>query len=182
MEIEEYEPSIAVGHYVVLRAQFRVRELDLLLHTILYTKITADGIHSVTAMAAVRLKLNFESMLYKKSSFDWTYTIIYCLNHTENNAAIIVACIPLLRSLFPGWKSSGDPQFENSCGSNNESPRNQRDSFIRLGKLVDLRQDNFYALDTAVDNSDDIHIEQIQAPEVCKTASKTARIIRRISV
>lgn len=99
-------------------------------------------------MAAVRLKLNFQSMLYHKGSSDWTYTIIYCLNHAENNAAIVVACIPMLRSLVPGWTSNGDRESETSWKPNNGNPRIHRESFIRLGMVPDPREENPLRLDT----------------------------------
>lgn len=55
-------------------------------------------------MSAVRLKLNYEAMLFNKNPNDWTYSgVIYCLTHAENNVAIIVACMPTIRSLVMSW-------------------------------------------------------------------------------
>ena len=125
-------------------------------------------------MAAVRLKLNFQSMLYHKASSDWTYTIIYCLNHAENNAAIIVACIPLLRSLVPSWTSSGDEESETSWEPNNKNPRIHRESFIRLGRVLDSRNENPLAQDTMVNNSDSTLVEQFRTLEACRTARPKA--------
>ncbi|KFY25658.1 hypothetical protein V493_04523 [Pseudogymnoascus sp. VKM F-4281 (FW-2241)] len=64
----------------------------------------------VTAMGAVRLKLNYQSILYKHHDSDWTYTIVYCLSHAENNVAIIIACMPPLRSLILRWTSNKDEE------------------------------------------------------------------------
>ncbi|KFZ08722.1 hypothetical protein V502_09201 [Pseudogymnoascus sp. VKM F-4520 (FW-2644)] len=64
----------------------------------------------VTAMGAVRLKLNYQSILYKHHESDWTYTIVYCLSHAENNVAIVIACMPPLRSLILRWASNKDEE------------------------------------------------------------------------
>ena len=34
---------------------------------------------------------------------DWTYPIDFCINHIENNVAILVACLPTYRGLFSNW-------------------------------------------------------------------------------
>lgn len=127
-------------------------------------------------MAAVRLKLTFQRMLYHKTKSDWTYTIIYCLNHAENNAAIIVACIPLLRSLVPGWRLSGDKESETSWEPNNKNPRIHRESFIRQEEVLDLRDESILAQDTMVNNSDSKLVEYVRTPEASMTATtKTGR-------
>ena len=127
-------------------------------------------------MAAVRLKLNFHRMLYHETKSDWTYTIVYCLNHAENNAAIIVACIPLLRSLVPGWRLSGDKESETSREPNNKNPRIRRESFTRQGKVLDSRDEDTLAQDTMVNNSDSTLVEYVRKPETCMTAkSKIGR-------
>jgi hypothetical protein len=41
--------------------------------------------------------------LYTLYKPDWTYPIDYCINHIENNVAIIVANIPILRGLVTRW-------------------------------------------------------------------------------
>jgi hypothetical protein len=126
-------------------------------------------------MAAVRLKLSFQRMLYHKTKSDWTYTIIYCLSHAENNAAIIVACIPLLRSLVPGWRS-GRKGSEASQESNNKNLRIHRESFICQGKVLVSRDENILAQDTMVNNSDSTLVEYVRTPEACMTAkTKTGR-------
>jgi hypothetical protein len=114
-------------------------------------------------MAAVRLKLSFQRMLYHKTKSDWTYTIIYCLSHAENNAAIIVACIPLLCSLVPRWRSSGDKESETYREPNNKNPRIHRESFIRKGKVLDSRDENTLAQDTIVNNGDRQHTSGIRS-------------------
>ncbi|KFZ18664.1 hypothetical protein V501_01081 [Pseudogymnoascus sp. VKM F-4519 (FW-2642)] len=125
----------------------------------------------VTAIAAVRLRLNFQPVLHHKpASSDWTYTIIYCLSHAENNAAIIVACIPLLRSLVPRWRLSGDKESETSREPNNKNPRIHRESFIRQGRVLDSRDENILVQDTMVNNSDSTLVEYVRTPEACMTA------------
>ncbi|OBT89125.1 hypothetical protein VE02_01991 [Pseudogymnoascus sp. 03VT05] len=64
----------------------------------------------VTAMGAIRLKLNYQGILYKNHESDWTYTIVYCLSHAENNVAIVIACMPPLRSLILRWASNKDEE------------------------------------------------------------------------
>lgn len=43
---------------------------------------------------------------------DWTYPIDYCINHIENNVAILVACLPTYRGLFTHWIRGNKPTTE----------------------------------------------------------------------
>ena len=40
---------------------------------------------------------------------DWTYPIDFCINHIENNVAILVACLPTYRGLFTHWTKRDNP-------------------------------------------------------------------------
>jgi len=63
-----------------------------------------------TAIGAIRFKEYFEVMLNAKPASDWTYSIAYTLNHAENNATIILACMPPLRTYFLRWMAHKDEE------------------------------------------------------------------------
>ncbi|KNG50024.1 hypothetical protein DDE82_004597 [Stemphylium lycopersici] len=58
---------------------------------------------AVTAIGAAKIYLSYRDRLYTLFNPDWTYPIDYCINHIENNVAIIVANIPILRGLVTRW-------------------------------------------------------------------------------
>jgi hypothetical protein len=68
----------------------------------------------VTALGASKIYLTYNDRLYRSYSNDWTYTINFCVNHAENNTAIIVACIPALRGLIMRWIGSSHSAAYNS--------------------------------------------------------------------
>ncbi|KAF1929429.1 uncharacterized protein M421DRAFT_4567 [Didymella exigua CBS 183.55] len=58
---------------------------------------------AVTGIGAAKIYLSYRDRLYNLYVPDWTYPIDYCINHIENNVAIIVANIPILRGLVTRW-------------------------------------------------------------------------------
>ncbi|KAF9698221.1 hypothetical protein EKO04_003868 [Ascochyta lentis] len=58
---------------------------------------------AVTGIGAAKIYLSYRDRLYTLYIPDWTYPIDYCINHIENNVAIIVANIPILRGLVTRW-------------------------------------------------------------------------------
>ncbi|KAJ4331217.1 hypothetical protein N0V87_009344 [Didymella glomerata] len=58
---------------------------------------------AVTGIGAAKIYLSYRDRLYTLYVPDWTYPIDYCINHIENNVAIIVANIPILRGLVTRW-------------------------------------------------------------------------------
>lgn len=58
---------------------------------------------AVTGIGAGKIYLSYRDRLYTLFNPDWTYPIDYCINHVENNVAIIVANIPILRGLVTRW-------------------------------------------------------------------------------
>ncbi|CAI6269036.1 unnamed protein product [Periconia digitata] len=58
---------------------------------------------TVTAIGGAKIYLTYRDRLYTEFKPDWTYPIDYCINHIENNVAIIVANIPILRGLVTRW-------------------------------------------------------------------------------
>ncbi|KAJ4988723.1 integral membrane protein [Stagonosporopsis vannaccii] len=58
---------------------------------------------AVTGIGAAKIYLSYRDRLYTLYNPDWTYPIDYCINHIENNVAIIVANIPILRGLVTRW-------------------------------------------------------------------------------
>lgn len=57
----------------------------------------------MTGIGAAKIYLSYRDRLYTLYAPDWTYPIDYCINHIENNVAIIVANIPILRGLVTRW-------------------------------------------------------------------------------
>lgn len=57
----------------------------------------------MTAIGAAKIYLSYRDRLYSEFQVDWTYPIDYCINHIENNVAIIVANIPIMRGLVTRW-------------------------------------------------------------------------------
>jgi hypothetical protein len=58
---------------------------------------------AVTSIGAAKIYLTYRDRLYFLYKPDWTYPIDFCINHIENNVAIIVANIPILRGLVTRW-------------------------------------------------------------------------------
>ncbi|KAL6705516.1 hypothetical protein ACN47E_006633 [Coniothyrium glycines] len=58
---------------------------------------------AVTACGAAKIYLQYRDRLLFIYNPDWTYPIDYCISHVENNVAIIVANIPILRGLVTRW-------------------------------------------------------------------------------
>ncbi|OCL12162.1 hypothetical protein AOQ84DRAFT_257852, partial [Glonium stellatum] len=58
---------------------------------------------AVTAIGAAKIYLSYRDRLYRLYNADWTYPIDYCISHIENNVAIIVANVPILRGLVTRW-------------------------------------------------------------------------------
>jgi hypothetical protein len=65
---------------------------------------------------------------------DWTYPIDYCINHIENNVAIIVANIPILRGLVTRWifdfRTKATPVEREFRGDWQQHPRKSESSDI----------------------------------------------------
>ncbi|KAF3938662.1 hypothetical protein ABW19_dt0205645 [Dactylella cylindrospora] len=57
----------------------------------------------VTAIGAVKIYETYQDRLYVSAPDDWTWDIIFTINHWENCVAIVVACIPSLRVLILRW-------------------------------------------------------------------------------
>ena len=57
----------------------------------------------MTAIGGAKIYLQYRDRLYTEFKTDWTYPIDYCISHIENNVAIIVANIPILRGLVTRW-------------------------------------------------------------------------------
>lgn len=79
--------------------------------------------YRVTAIGAAKIYLSYRDRLYTLFKPDWTYPIDYCINHIENNVAIIVANIPILRGLVTRWifdfRTKATPMDREACTDNN---------------------------------------------------------------
>ncbi|KAF2497721.1 hypothetical protein BU16DRAFT_571450 [Lophium mytilinum] len=58
---------------------------------------------AVTGIGAAKIYLSYRDRLYSLFKPDWTYPIDYCINHIENNVAIMIANVPILRGLVTRW-------------------------------------------------------------------------------
>ncbi|KAF1831100.1 hypothetical protein BDW02DRAFT_591385 [Decorospora gaudefroyi] len=58
---------------------------------------------AVTGIGAAKIYLSYRDRLYALYKPDWTYQIDFCINHIENNVAIIIANVPILRGLVTRW-------------------------------------------------------------------------------
>lgn len=63
----------------------------------------------MTAISAAKIYLTYLDRLYVVAEPDWTYPIDYCVNHIENNVAILVACLPTYRGLFTNAANRNKP-------------------------------------------------------------------------
>lgn len=61
---------------------------------------------SVTGIGAAKIYYSYRDRLYAHMRIDWTYDISFVINHIENNVAIIMANMPVLRGLVTRWLSS----------------------------------------------------------------------------
>lgn len=83
-----------------------------------------------TGIAIARFAQELQHQLYQKDPVDWTYTIRYTLHHAENNVAIMLACMPMIRTLILQWhKTSWSHQSPDSSDTINRR-RIQRDSIM----------------------------------------------------
>lgn len=85
---------------------------------------------AVTGIGAAKIYLSYRDRLFTLYATDWTYPIDYCINHIENNVAIIVANIPILRGLVTRWVfnfRSGEP-----------TPQDRKDQPVPLRKRSKL--------------------------------------------
>ncbi|KAF2748686.1 hypothetical protein M011DRAFT_476083 [Sporormia fimetaria CBS 119925] len=57
----------------------------------------------VTAISAAKIYLSYRDRIFAQNKIDWTYDINFCINHIENNVAIIMANIPILRGMVTQW-------------------------------------------------------------------------------
>ncbi|KFZ24264.1 hypothetical protein V502_01256 [Pseudogymnoascus sp. VKM F-4520 (FW-2644)] len=66
---------------------------------------------AVTAISAAKIYLTYLDRLYVVAEPDWTYPIDYCVNHIENNVAILVACLPTyhIRCTYPTYGLASGP-------------------------------------------------------------------------
>lgn len=83
-----------------------------------------------TGIAVARFAQELEHQLYKVDVPDWTYTIRFTLHHAENNVAIMLACMPMIRTLVLQWhKTNWSHQSPDSSDTINRR-RIQRDSIM----------------------------------------------------
>ncbi|KAL6703274.1 hypothetical protein ACN47E_010062 [Coniothyrium glycines] len=58
---------------------------------------------AVTAISSAKIYLQYRDRIWGAVSPDWTFNINYCISHIENNVAIILANIPILRGSVTRW-------------------------------------------------------------------------------
>lgn len=102
-------PFIIVRRMMSARLRSRLVVLAVFTCSLAYVLFThsctfaATNIFSVTAIGAAKIYLSYRDRLFTLFKPDWTYPIDYCINHIENNVAIIVGNIPILRGLVTRW-------------------------------------------------------------------------------
>ncbi|KAJ4297756.1 hypothetical protein N0V90_005651 [Kalmusia sp. IMI 367209] len=84
--------------FIIVRRMMSARLRSRLVVLAVFTSSLA-----VTGIGAAKIYLTYRDRLYTSFKPDWTYPIDYCMNHIENNVAIIVANIPILRGLVTRW-------------------------------------------------------------------------------
>ncbi|KAF1996182.1 hypothetical protein P154DRAFT_443848 [Amniculicola lignicola CBS 123094] len=84
--------------FIIVRRMMSARIRSRMVVLIVFTSSLA-----VTAIGAAKVYLTYRDRLFFLFKPDWTYPIDYCVNHIENNVAIIVANIPILRGLVTRW-------------------------------------------------------------------------------
>ncbi|KAF2748971.1 hypothetical protein M011DRAFT_457083 [Sporormia fimetaria CBS 119925] len=84
--------------FIIVRRMMSARLRSRLVVLAVFTSSLA-----VTAIGAAKIYLQYRDRLYTLFQPDWTYPIDYCINHIENNVAIIVANVPILRGLVTRW-------------------------------------------------------------------------------
>ncbi|KAF1951078.1 hypothetical protein CC80DRAFT_496357 [Byssothecium circinans] len=84
--------------FIIVRRMMSARIRSRLVVLAVFTSSLA-----VTGIGAAKIYLTHRDRLYTEFNTDWTYPIDYCINHIENNVAIIVANIPILRGLVTRW-------------------------------------------------------------------------------
>lgn len=108
----------------------------------------------MTAIGAAKIYLTYRDRLFNSYKTDWTYPIDYCISHIENNVAIIVANIPILRGLVTRWvfnfKTKATPierefrshwQWSNSDSSTITHMASRKRRF--LNKIIPCLEDDF---------------------------------------
>jgi hypothetical protein len=97
---------------------------------------------AVTAIGAAKIFLSYRDRLYTLYQPDWTYPIDYCINHIENNVAIIVANIPILRGLVTRWvfnfrtKATPMERERENRGVRARQPSRPEDPSLHTGRFL----------------------------------------------
>ncbi|KAF2199333.1 hypothetical protein GQ43DRAFT_442572 [Delitschia confertaspora ATCC 74209] len=84
--------------FIIVRRMMSARLRSRLVVLAVFTSSLA-----VAGIGAAKIYLSYRDRLYSIFKPDWTYPIDYCINHIENNVAIIIANIPILRGLVTRW-------------------------------------------------------------------------------
>ncbi|OWY44897.1 hypothetical protein AALT_g3762 [Alternaria alternata] len=135
--------------FIIVRRMMSARLRSRLVVLVVFTCSLA-----VTAIGAAKIYLSYRDRLYTLFNPDWTYPIDYCINHIENNVAIIVANIPILRGLVTRWifnfrtkatpmerEFRGDWQHSNRSSSSDISRYTRKNRVVQ--KILSCIQDDF---------------------------------------
>ncbi|USP80670.1 hypothetical protein yc1106_07944 [Curvularia clavata] len=151
---------------------------------------------AVTAIGAAKIYLSYRDRLYTLFKPDWTYPIDYCINHIENNVAIIVANIPILRGLVTRWifnfrtkatpierdsRSDNWQQWDLSSSSAGDSRYGRRSKRSRTSRMVHkilpCIQDDFSSSLATRSSSDDKKGGVTSKVTECRKPSHPGKII-----
>ncbi|KAH7116902.1 hypothetical protein B0J11DRAFT_552855 [Dendryphion nanum] len=174
--------------FIIVRRMMSARMRSRLVVLLVF----ASGL-AVTAIGAVKIWLTYNDRLYAKHENDWTYSIDYCINHVENNVAIIIANIPILRGLVTRWvfnfRTKATPverEFRTDWNSSSNSSTFTRAALRKhrfTKKILPCIQEDFTStLDrTARDEEDAGYPPKIAIPDDRKNRSYKSRKSRRSS-
>ncbi|EPS40048.1 hypothetical protein H072_6169 [Dactylellina haptotyla CBS 200.50] len=95
----------------------------------------------VTAIGAAKIYYTYRDRLYVSAPDDWTWDIVFTINHWENCVAIVVACVPSLRVLILRWLGKEENTYAGSgvspiriTGGNaapSQTQKSARESFLQ---------------------------------------------------
>ena len=115
---------------------------------------------SAAAIGIVRMVMSYRAQLYAVNDYDWTFTNTFYLFHLENNVAIVIACLPTLRSLVSSWRAKEDITHKTA-----QTGSRSQQSYGRFSKFYTSQSMPSNVEATAPDRQSDDDILLIERPQ-----------------
>ncbi|KAF2268135.1 hypothetical protein CC78DRAFT_613350 [Lojkania enalia] len=173
--------------FIIVRRMMSARLRSRLVVLAVFTSSLA-----VAGIGAAKIYLSYRDRLYSLFKADWTYQIDYCINHIENNVAIIVANVPILRGLVTRWvfnfrtkATPIEPEFRNDWqwSSSNSSAFTKVARKSRIAqKIMPCIQEDFTSSLDRTKNGDPDFPPKIVTTDYRKNRSQKSRKSRRNSL